>query len=306
MDLGFLLIGLSLLVWMLSDSGCREIYDAAMRMGPIVFLTPFIALAWFPTHTCALWMVLERRVPWRVLFYVRLVGDGYNALLPMAGLGGEPFKARHLSRFVTIDRVVAALVRDRVIDNAIGFLFSAGWLAWALPRVAVPAVLRNALWGYVALAGALGLLSCWLVISRLPGRLGRVLGRWLSGSSEEPPRLPLRQAISAALWQIASRMLGMCEIAALLHAIHMPVDVSSIAFADSALNAAGFIGFAFPQGVGVFEVSTVSLLGCLGVSAPSALAFAFARRGRMLLVSLLGVVVHLIFRARQPAVTDAA
>jgi len=304
MDLGFLLLGLSLLVWMLSRQPLSEIYDAAVHMGPIVFLTPLIALAWFPTHTCALWMVLERRVPWRVLFYVRLVGDGYNALLPMAGLGGEPFKARQLARFVPMDRVVAALVRDRVIDNAIGFLFSAGWLSWALPRVAVPGVLRNALWGYAAIAAALGLLSCWLVISRLPGRLGGMLGRWLSGSSEEPPRLPLRQAIYAALWSMASRMLGMCEIAVLLHAIDLPVDVSTTAFADSALNAAGFIGFAFPQGVGVFEGSTVYLLGCLGVPAPAALAFALARRGRMLLVSLLGVVVHLIFKARQPTATE--
>src|SRR4029078_6815277 len=103
-------------------------------------------------------------------------------------------------------------------------------------------------------------------------------------------------AIAAALWSLASRMLGMCEIAVLLHAIDLPVDVSTTAFADSALNAAGFIGFAFPQGVGLFEGSTVSLLGCLGVSTPAALAFALARRGRMLLVSLLGVVVHLIFR----------
>lgn len=304
MDLGFLLIGLSLLGWMLSRQPLSEIYDAAMRMGPIVFLTPFIALAWFPTHTCALWVVLERGVPWRLLFYVRLVGDGYNALLPMAGLGGEPFKARQLSRFVPMDRVVAALVRDRVIDNAIGFLFSAAWLSWTLPQLALPPVLRDALWGYAALAAVLGLLSCWLVVSRLPGRLGRLLGRWLSGSSEEPPRLPLRQGVSAALWSMASRILGLCEIGVLLYAIGLPVDLTTTAFVDSALNAAGFIGFAFPQGVGVFEGSSVYLLGCLGVPAPAALAFALARRGRMLLVSLLGVVVHLISKARKPTTTE--
>jgi len=83
-------------------------------------------------------------------------------------------------------------------------------------------------------------------------------------------------------------------------------DITTAAFVDSALNAAGFVGFAFPQGVGVFEGSSVYLLGCLGVSAPAALAFALARRGRMLLVSLSGVVVHLIRKARHPTVTEAA
>lgn len=304
LDLGFLLSGLSLLGWMLSRQPLSEIYDAAVRMGPIAFVTPLIALAWFPTHTCALWMILEAGVPWHELFYVRLVGDGYNALLPMAGFGGEPFKARYLSRFVAMDRVVAALVRDRVIDNAIGFGFSATWLVITLPRIALPAVLRDALWIYAGIALLLSGLSCWLVVSRLPGRLGRLIGTWLSGSSKEPPKLPLRRAIYAALWSMASRSLGLCEIGVLLYAIGIPVNITTIAFVDSALNAAGFIGFAFPQGVGVFEGSSVYVLGCLGVPAPAALAFALARRGRMLLVSLLGVVVHLIRKARQPTAGD--
>lgn len=303
-DLVFLGIGLALLAWMLSRQPLSDIYDAVVRMGPIAFVTPLIALAWFPTHTTALWVLLDAKVPWREVFYNRLVGDGYNALLPMAGLGGEPFKARHLSRYVALDRAVASLVRDRVIDNAIGFLFSAVWLSVTLPRIALPAVLADALWVYVVLAAVLAALSFWLVISRLPSRLGRVVGRWLSGSSEEPPTLPLRQALHAAMWSTSSRVLGVCEIAVLLYAIDVPLDFTTVVFVDSALNAAGFIGFAFPQGIGVFEGSSIYLLGCLGVAAPAALAFALARRGRMLVLSLLGVAVHLLRKARRPTATE--
>jgi len=43
-------------------------------------------------------------------------------------------------------------------------------------------VLRDALWVYAAIAAALGALSFWLVVSRLPGRLGKLLGRWLSAA----------------------------------------------------------------------------------------------------------------------------
>ena len=303
-DLIFLGIGLALLGWMLSRQPLSEIYDAVVRMRPIALVAPLIALAWFPTHTTALWVLLDTKVPWREVFYNRLVGDGYNALLPMAGLGGEPFKARHLSGFIALDSAVAALVRDRVVDNAIGFLFSAVWLSVTLPRIALPAVLADALWAYVVLAAVLAALSFWLVISRLPSRLGRVVGRWLSGCSEEPPRLPLRRALHAALWSMSSRVLGACEIALLLYAIDVPVDFTTAVLVDSALNAAGFLGFAFPQGIGVFEGSSVYLLGCLGVAAPSALAFALARRGRMLVVSLLGVAVHLLRKALRPTATE--
>jgi hypothetical protein len=302
----FLVGGLGLLGWMLSRQPVSDIWDAAVRMGPIVLVTPLIALAWFPTHTTALWVLLDRRPPWGELLYNRLVGDGYNALLPMAGLGGEPFKARHLSRFVAIDQVVATLVRDRIIDNAIGFVFSSVWLMVTLPRIALPAVLCDALWAYAAIATTLGVLSFWLVISRLPGRLGRLLGRWLTGASDEPPRLPFGRALHAALWSMMSRILGVCEIAVLLYAIGAPLSFTTAVFVDSALNAAGFLGFAFPQGIGVFEGSSVYLLGCLGVSAPAALAFAFARRGRMLVVSLLGVALHLLRKARRPTATEVA
>jgi len=303
-DLVFLLLGLALLAWMLSRQPLSDIYDAVVRMGPIALAAPLIALAWFPTHSTALWLLLDTRPPWGEVLYNRLVGDGYNALLPMAGLGGEPFKARHLGQFVAMDRVVAALVRDRVIDNAIGFLFSAALLAATLPRLALPAVLTDALWLYAAIAAAIGALSFWLVISRLPGRVGQLLARWLSGSSEEPPKLPLARALQAALWSMASRVLGVCEIAVLLRAIDAPVDVTTAAFVDSALNAAGFLGFAFPQGIGVFEGSSVYLLGCLGISAPAALAFALARRGRMLVVSLFGVALHLVRRPGRPTAID--
>jgi hypothetical protein len=305
LDRASLAAGLGLLCWVVLRRPAG-IYDAAIHMGPIAFLSPLIALAWFPTHTTALWVLLDRDVPWGGLFFNRLVGEGYNALLPMAGLGGEPFKLRHLTRFITADRAVAGLVRDRVISNGIGFLFSAGWLVATLPALDLPVALRDGLWGYVAAAMAIGGLSLWLVVSRLPGRFGRLLGRLLSGTAKEPPRLAPRRALQAGLWSMVSRFLGMCEIGLLLSTIGVPFHLTTVAFVDSALNAAGFaLGFAVPQGIGVLEGSSVYVLGCLGVEGPSAVAFALVRRGRILCLSLLGVALHLIDTARRPAAGTA-
>jgi uncharacterized membrane protein YbhN (UPF0104 family) len=59
--------------------------------------------------------------------------------------------------------------------------------------------------------------------------------------------------------------------------------------------AAGFIGGAIPQGLGVTEAATVGLFQLLHFAGPAAVAFALARRGRTLLVSVVGVTLHLMF-----------
>ena len=305
LDAFFLVGGLAILVFMLQRQPLGDISQAALAMGPLAFLTPLIALAWFPTHTMALWVLLDEKVPWVGLLFNRLVGDGYNALLPMAGMGGEPFKLRHLTRFINHETAIVGLVRDRVIDNAVGFAFSALWLFITLGHFALPSALRDGLFGYAIVAAVLSILSMWIVRTRLPGKLGKVLGKWLSGASDEPPPLSAGLALRAAAWSLVSRFLGMAEIAVMLHAVDLPIDLWHVGFVDSALNAAGFVGFLFPQGIGVFEGSTVYLLGLFGTTPAAALAFALVRRGRMLTVSLIGVAIHLLSKARGSEVAIA-
>ena len=48
-----------------------------------------------------------------------------------------------------------------------------------------------------------------------------------------------------------------------------------------------------PAGLGVFEGAAVYVFGALDASGPAGLTFALARRGRMLTIGLIGVVLHL-------------
>jgi len=292
LDAAALLVGLGVLIYVFSREPLGDIADAIGAMSGVVFLSPIVMLLWFPTHAIALWELVDRAVPLRALLYQRFVGEGYNALLPMAGLGGEPFKLRHLGRYLPTETGVAALLRDRVIDNAVGFAFYAGCLALTLPHVSLPSTLQTALWVFAAIAAVLAILSLWLVGTRMPGRFGRRLGKWLGGSDSEPPPLSGRVIARAIGWSIASRLITYAETSILLAAVGAPHGLAATAFVDGAMNAAGFVGFAIPQGIGVVEGSSVYILGALGVAAPGALAFALARRARILVLALVGVALH--------------
>jgi hypothetical protein len=71
-----------------------------------------------------------------------------------------------------------------------------------------------------------------------------------------------------------------------------------VLYVAGALAAAGFVGGVIPQGIGVDEAATVGIFGLLGLPGEAAIAFALARRGRMLLMSTSGVVLHLALGRR--------
>src|SRR5262249_5707043 len=110
LDSTLLAVGLGLLVYIVSHYPLGDIARSCATLWPLVALTPLIALGWFATNTNVLHVLLNRRVPWLDLLFIRLVGDSYNALLPLAGFGGEPFKVRQLGHYVDSPTAASALI----------------------------------------------------------------------------------------------------------------------------------------------------------------------------------------------------
>jgi hypothetical protein len=299
-DRAFLLAGLALLVFVVSRYPMAAIGRACLRLGPVVALTPLIALGWFCCNTSALYLLFDRQVPWLRLLRIRLVGDGYNALLPLAGLGGEPFKVKHLAAFLPTDQVLTGLIRDHVLETAVGLLFTSVWLAIAVGHFALGGTLRLAVVAYVVCAPLVGLAVILLVLTRLPGTVGGILARWLGAASQSVMRCPPGKLLKVLGCYLAARTLGTLETALLFWLLGLGVDPITILFCHSVHQMAGNIGFAVPQGLGVFEGTSVYLFSVLGFPGPYAVAFALARRGRMLLVGLLGVALHLAGLKRRP------
>jgi hypothetical protein len=289
-----LVAGAGLLVFVVSQAPLGAIAGAAGRAGPLLLVVPIVALGWHACNTSAFRVLLDGQVPWRVLYWNRLVGDGYNNLVPLAGLGGEPFKLRHLSRYQPTDRVAAALICDRVIESAFGLVTTGLCLAYAVGSITMPSALRGALWAFVAGAFVVAILAALLVVSALPGRAGALVARLLGGGSPDAlGRVGVRKLLRVLSWHVPGRLLGLLEIVILFALLGLPLTITHVVFTDSLLNAAGVVSFAIPQGLGVFEGTSVYLFGLLGHPGPLALAFALTRRGRLLIVSGLGVVLHL-------------
>src|SRR5262249_2197835 len=133
-----------------------------------------------------------------------------------------------------------------------------------------------------------------LMVTSLPSRAGGVMARWFGAATKGATPLSAARFARVLVWYVCARVAGCCEIAVLLHLLGLGTHLATIVLCYSLLQAAGFIGFAIPAGIGVFEGTTVYLFSVLGFPGPLGVAFALARRGRMLTVGLLGVLLHVL------------
>lgn len=292
---GLLAAGLALLVYTIALFPLSSVTDACRRLGGWVLITPLLCLCWYSASSRSLQHLLGGRVPWHVLFWNRLVGEGYNAIIPAAGVGGEPVKLRMLARYVDTQRAIVALINDRLIENAIALVFSAAVVAIGALDLHVSTVLRTTMLTYGAIAGAAGLAITLLVVTHATGRIGARLARWLRAGDGVHTRLPGPVIARAFLWTLVARGFGLVEIWLLYALLGIHVTAWLVLFTGGAVAAAGFVGGVIPQGVGVTEAATVGIFELLHLPGPAGVAFALARRGRMLVMSVIGVALHLAF-----------
>ncbi len=293
-----LVAGVALAVYVISRFPLSQIADACLQLGWAVLIPPVLCLLWFAAAARALYHLLDGNVPWGVLMWNRLVGEGYNTLLPAAGLGGEPVKLAQISRYVSMERAVVALINDRLIENAIGLVYSAAVIAAAAFVLDVSAALRTSMLTYGGAAGAVGLAMAAVIFTNLTGRAGDRIARWLGASTIGGTRLPVAVVARAFWWSAIGRALGFAEVAVLFAVLGLPVTAWTVTFTTAALAAAGFVGGVIPQQAGIAEAATVGVFDLLHFPGPAAIAFALARRGRMLFVSALGVALHVAFGRR--------
>jgi Lysylphosphatidylglycerol synthase TM region len=295
---GLMALGLGLVAYMISRFPLSAIADACLDLGFWVFVTPLIGMCWFAASSTALYNLLEGKVPWRALMWNRFVGEGYNALIPAAGMGGEPFKLRQLTRYVDTQRAVVALINDRLIENAIALVFSALCVGIGQFYLDVSPSLRTTMVTYAIVASLVAIVISILMVTNLTGRIGGRITRWITGSTEPPKKLPILIIGRAFLWTLVARSLSLVEIALLFKLLDVEVTVTSVMFTGGALSAAGFVGGVIPQGLGVAEAASVGIFELLHFPGPAGVAFALARRGRTLVMSVAGVLCHLAFGRR--------
>jgi hypothetical protein len=303
-DSAFALCGLATLVYVVSRYPLAAIVAECRRLGPPVAIAFILPLGWQVSGATAVYVLLGRQVQWRKILWARFAADAYNSLF--FSVGGEPFRVRFLSLFVSTDQVLSALLRDRMLDMVSGYLVSAVFLFVGLGRYPVPPAVRAALYGYAAVTLVLGIAGALLVTSRLPSRFGAVVLRALGGSATTPlTRLPMRTLLRVAPFYLVSRTLGVLENGALIWLLSGRFDLAMAGFFDGVLNAAGAVSFFVPGSLGVFEGTSVYLFKLLGLGGPQGVVFGLVRRARMLLMNAVGVALHWLGRTSMATVEPA-
>jgi len=254
----------------------------------IVFMVP---LGWFAANTAGLHGLLRESVPFRILLYNRLVGEALNASLPMANLGGEPFKVAHLSRYVGFERALVVVAGDKVVNVCSGLVFSGALLLLSWPMAGdLPELVRTLMLpaGAVSLlAGFLLVLAlAWAPVRRVLLRIVRLLKR----NPSEVPRLATGTLLRALTWHLVGRMLLVIELGGFLWLVgQAPPDGWTLLILAGFLGVIGQVFFMIPQGLGVNEVGITAVLVMLGHGEPAAMAVALLRRGRMVFWAGLGL-----------------
>lgn len=286
--------GLSLLAWLVVTMPLDEITGAIRSVGWPVLLAIPIVLAWMLANTAGLRSLLGGRVGLARLLHNRIVGDGYNAIVPAAGVGGEPVRIALLRSHVPALDAATAVITDRVINLAAGLLISAIALGISISLLALPRELVVGAAVYSVLAVLATIVLLFILHGGASERVIAMAGRVIGGSALRPSQIPTRAILIALSWNLVGRVLAGLEVALYAWLLGLQLSLVEIVFVTGVLHAVGAAMFVVPQGIGVAEAASVYALHVLGYPPELGLAFGLLRRARLLAFSAAAVGIHLV------------
>lgn len=260
-----LVVGLGLLLYLWADFSLDLVREALVRAGWGLVPLGLLALVWMPWDVLATAALVPGPRRWGRLFLLEWSSDGFSRLIPSAGLGGEPFRYRHL-RSMTEEpgKVVLAYRAFHAISGLAATFVGAALCAYSgispahswLRLVAITVGVATVIWGALL----------W----------------WRP--------FPVRQLVLGLLPKLASRIMQVAEVAFLLLLLDQQVTPQRVLLMQACLAASTFL-FAFvPGGLGVQEQALVLACQELGMGAEIGFQVGLLRRCRQLLWAGYGVL----------------
>lgn len=301
----YLAIGLALLGYVIAEAELAEVWEQALDFG-LAGLTVIVALyALEFLADVAGWQVTFASVPLRAgwlrrLYLVRMVGEAFNVITPMASMGGEPVKVVLLKRYygVSYGDASASVLLAKTTNLISLVIFLGGGLALMIvdPRFSDTET--------IVAGSGLVLFSC-VVISfflvqrmRVSSRVSAWLSRWrtarriedyLHHIEEFEDRLvefytKRGRRFSAALGLALSNwFVGALSIYYTMVFLGTPVSFTDAWIIEAFAQLVRAGTFFIPASIGAQEGAFVLICATLTGSASSGLAAALVRRFREIL-----------------------
>jgi hypothetical protein len=259
------MLGLALMLGVWQKFSWQEVQQAFQQVGWRLPAVLMVGAIWWPSDALSTACLVGY---WKGrLLLLEWACDALSTLIPAAGLGGEPFRYRHLASMPLV-------VTYRSLHAVSGLLATtvAALLVYAL---GLGAENSAAGWGYLALGGG----CVWLIL----------MGLGLGAHRRYWPELPSRRLLGAFLCKVVTRLLQVSEVAVILWALGLPLTVTKLLLVHASLLASASLFVFVPGGLGVQDAALLKGCEWAGYGASVGFQVGVLRRLRQLIWSLLGL-----------------
>jgi putative membrane protein len=244
----------------------------------------------------------EPRAGFPYVFWVTTVRDAIDRLLPVASIGGGVAAVRLMRwRGLATTPVVASVIVEILLTLVVVYLFTAIGLLLLIHIGGSSFEFRRLLLAFAATVPAPALIALLLrygsVFRRLQRLLRPLVGArlWSEGAAslDHELRASLRRGwallLTGAL-QLVAFISASFEVWLALRLFGHPVTVGTAVALESLTQAARYVAFVVPAGLGVQEAAFVLFGHLLGMSGAIALAVSMAKRLREVLCGLPSLI----------------
>lgn len=255
----------------------------------------------------------RKRLGFWYTFAARLAGEGVNATMPTATVGGELLKISLLSRRAPPERVTAGISAAYASQALAQMLFTSLALPLALPALDLAMPLK----GMIAVFVFGGVIATyWLASVARGGAFEKVHGLFqkigigkkgsrthtattrIDGAARDAHGANPRGFVVSVGYFFIGWLWGVVEIALIFHACGVEVDLVQCLAIESLSAFVDAVFFFVPGQMLTREVGLVGIIRALGMHDPAVvgLSLGLVRRGRVLVWAALGIFCLAGFR----------
>ena len=260
-----LILGLGLLMWVWAQFSLDLVRQALVQAGWGLVPLGLLGLVWMPWDVLATDALVPSPRRWMRLFLLEWSSDGFSRLIPSAGLGGEPFRYRHLRSMTTQPaKVVLAYRMFHAISGLAATLVGAALCAYS-------GISPGHSWMHlVGVTVGVMLILCGALLWWRP--------------------FPVLVLLRGQIPKLVSRLFQVVEVAFLLFLLGQAVTPERVLLIQACLAASTFL-FAFvPGGLGVQEKALMLACTELGMTTQVGFQVGLLRRCRQLLWAGYGML----------------
>lgn len=301
----FLLLGIALLAWVLMQANLDEIWEQVRSMSVLGMLGIFVIYTLYFGADAVSWQVtldlVEMNGRWAGrLFVVRMIGEAYNNITPMASMGGEPVKAWLLKTNygIPLRDSGASLVLAKTASMFSLVIFASIALIIALSLEQLTAT--DKMMAGIGLAWLVFNVVVFFLMQHLKlstftatrlgkTRFGQRLGTLIAGMQSIDEQFARfyrhhrKRLVLSMFYAMLNWILGVVELYYILSLIGHPVSWLEAWVLEASVQMIRTAAFFIPAGLGAQEGALMLACGAITGSPSAGLAAALVRRFRELI-----------------------